>query len=146
MKSYYILVTSDYHQTTAYEIFINRIKEKKFPLYLNTHNLKIIKKDDEILFYIAGKNFNSQSFVAKSVIDKIEILKEVIIDADKNKNIVNRYLILKDVEIFKEIKKIKSILNDLNFIKVKRFYGAYLVGGVIKINNEDFKKIVNSNN
>lgn len=146
MKSYYILVTSDYHQTTAYEIFINRIKEKKFPLYLNTHNLKIIKKDDEILFYIAGKNFNSQSFVAKSVIDKIEILKEVIIDADKNKNIVNRYLILKDVEIFKEIKKIKSILNDLNFIKVKRFYGAYLVGGVIKINNEDFNKIINSNN
>lgn len=146
MKSYYILVTSDYHQTTAYEIFINRIKEKKFPLYLNTHNLKIIKKDDEILFYIAGKNFNSQSFVAKSVIDKIEILKEVIIDADKNKNIVNRYLILKDVEIFKEIKKIKSILDDLNFIKVKRFYGAYLVGGVIKINNEDFNKIINSNN
>lgn len=146
MKNYYILVTSDYDQISAYEIFKNRIKEKKFPLYLKTPNLKIIKKNDEILFYIAGKNLNSRSFVAKSVVDEIEISKELLVDADKKRNIVDRYLIFKHIEIFKEIKKIKSILNDLNFIKVQRFYGAYLVGGVIKISDEDFKRIVNSDN
>jgi hypothetical protein len=144
MKNFYILVTSDYNEKNAYDIFKNRIKEKKFPLYLRTPNLEIIKKDDEILFYIAGKYANAQSFVGKSFVEEIEISKEIEVDADKITNEVSRYLIFKDIEEFKEIKKIKFILNELNFIINKKHYGAYLLGGVIKISDNDFKKILNS--
>jgi hypothetical protein len=144
MKNFYILVTSDYNEKNAYDIFKNRIKEKKFPLYLRTPNLEIIKKDDEILFYIAGKYTNAQSFVGKSFVEEIEISKEIEVDADKITNEVSRYLIFKDIEEFKEIKKIKLILNELNFIINKKYYGAYLLGGVIKISDNDFKKILKS--
>ncbi len=144
MKNFYILITSDYNEISAYEIFKNRLREKKFPLYSRTPNLDTIKKNDEILFYIAGKNLNAQSFVGKSTVDQIEIPKELIVDADKTKNVVNRFLIFKDIELFKESKKIKVMLNELNFIKVKKHYGAYLLGGVIKINKEDFQKILHN--
>jgi hypothetical protein len=144
MKNFYILVTSDYNEKNAYNIFKNRIKEKKFPLYLRTPNLEIIKKNDEILFYIAGKYMNAQSFVGKSIVEEIEISKEIEVDADKITNEVSRYLIFKDIEEFKEAKKIKFILNELNFIINKKHYGAYLLGGVIKISDNDFKKILKS--
>ena len=36
---------------------------------------------------------------------------------------------------------IKSILDNLNFIKNKKHYGVTLVGGVSKIKYEDFKII-----
>lgn len=144
MKNFYILVTSDYNEKNAYNIFKNRIKEKKFPLYLRTPNLEIIKKDDEILFYIAGKYMNAQSFVGKSIVEEIEISKEIEVDADKITNQVSRYLIFKDIEEFKETKKIKFIVNELNFIVNKKHYGAYLLGGVIKISDNDFKKILKS--
>ena len=144
MKNFYILVTSDYNEKNAYNIFKNRIKEKKFPLYLRTPNLEIIKKYDEILFYIAGKYMNAQSFVGKSIVEEIEISKEIEVDADKITNEVSRYLIFKDIEEFKEAKKIKFILNELNFIINKKHYGAYLLGGVIKISDNDFKKILKS--
>jgi hypothetical protein len=144
MKNFYILVTSDYNEKNAYNIFKNRIKEKKFPLYLRTPNLEIIKKYDEILFYIAGKYMNAQSFVGKSIVEEIEISKEIEVDADKITNQVSRYLIFKDIEEFKETKKIKFILNELNFIVNKKHYGTYLLGGVIKISDNDFKKILKS--
>ena len=144
MKNFYILVTSDYNLKNAYNIFKNRIKEKKFPLYLRTPNLEIIKKDDEILFYIGGKYENAQSFVGKSIVEEIEISKEMEVDADKITKVVTRYLNLKDIEEFKEIKEIKFILNELDFIINKKHYGVYLLKGVIKISENDFKKILNS--
>lgn len=144
MKNFYILITSDYNQKSAYEIFKNRLREKKFPLYVRTPNLDTISIDDEILFYIAGKNLNAQSFVGKSTISQIQISKELIVDADKTKNLVNRFLIFKDIELFKNSKKIKVILNELNFIKIKKHYGLYLLGGVVKINKDDFQKILNN--
>jgi hypothetical protein len=87
---------------------------------------------------------NAQSFVGKSIVEEIEISKEIEVDADKITNEVSRYLIFKDIEEFKEAKKIKFILNELNFIINKKHYGAYLLGGVIKISDNDFKKILKS--
>ena len=78
MKNYYILVTSDFEQVSAYKIFENRLKEKKFPLYLKTPHLENIKQNDEVIFYIAGINENAQSFVAKSNIKSVEIVKELL--------------------------------------------------------------------
>jgi hypothetical protein len=54
---------------------------------------------------------------------------------------VMRYLIFDDILFFKKPKNIKLILNNLNFIKNKKHYGANLVGGVTKLNLKDFKTI-----
>jgi heptaprenylglyceryl phosphate synthase len=144
MKNYYILVTSDFEQVSAYKIFENRLKEKKFPLYLKTPHLENIKQNDEVIFYIAGINENAQSFVAKSNIKSVEIVKELLVDADKKKNLVNRYLILESTTLFEKPKSIRPIIEKLDFIRKKLNFGAYLVGGVVKLDDKDFNTILNS--
>lgn len=144
MKNYYALITSDSAQVKAYEIFQNRIKENRFPLYLKTPYLNNIKKNDEVLFYLAGKNIHSQSFVAKSIIKEVEILKDLFVDADNTKRIVNKYLLFEDIIVFKKPKPIKPIIELLDFIRIKKNFGTYLVGGVVKLNDKDFNKILNS--
>jgi predicted RNA-binding protein len=143
MKNYYFLITSD-SKDNAFEIFQKRINEKKWPIYFRTSYGKKINSGDELVFYIAGENYNSQHLVASALVEKIDIINETTIDPDKEfnyKNEVFRYLILKDIEIFNKPKNIKLILNDLQFIKNKKNYGANLVGGARKISYADFIKI-----
>jgi predicted RNA-binding protein len=143
MKNYYCLITSD-SKGSAFEIFKKRINEKKWPIYFRTSNGKKINSGDELVFYIAGENYNSQHLVANATVETIDIINETIIDPDREinyKNEVFRYLILKNVEIFNKPINIKSILNDLQFIKNKKNYGANLVGGARKISYADFIKI-----
>ena len=138
MKNYYCLTTSDSKFEFAFEIFNKRIKEKKHPLYFSTPYLNEIKEKDEVVFYIAGNNINSQTFVASAEIAFIDNLTETIIDPDKKRNVIIRYLNLENILIFKNPKKIKLILDKLKFIKNKKHYGTNLVGGVTKIYPEDF--------
>lgn len=143
MKNYYCLTTSDLRQEEAFNIFKKRIEEKKFPLYFRTPYLNKIKEKDEIIFYIAGKSTNAQTFVASAEISLVDNLTDTIIDPDKTRNVVIKYLMLENILIFKQPKKIKSILDKLKFIKNKKHYGTNLVGGVTKIFPEDFITINN---
>ena len=143
MKNYYCLTTSDLRQEEAFNIFKKRIEEKKFPLYFRTPYLNKIKEKDEIIFYIACKSTNAQTFVASAEISLVDNLTDTIIDPDKTRNVVIKYLMLENILIFKQPKKIKSILDKLKFIKNKKHYGTNLVGGVTKIFPEDFITINN---
>lgn len=143
MKNYYCLITSD-SKHSAYETFNRRINEKKWPIYFKTNYSKKINPEDELIFYIAGKNYNSQNLVGNAVVESVEIINETVIDPDKEINYRNeifRYLILKNIEIFAKPINIKTLLHDLIFIKNKKNYGANLVGGVRKISYADFIKI-----
>ena len=142
MSSYYCLVTSDTETKFARDIINSRLKEKKYPLYKKTPFLNEIKKNDEVVFYLAGKGENSQSFVATAKILSIETINNTaVIDPDNNNKIVVKYLNLDDINFFEKKINIKSILDNLNFIKNKKHYGVNLVGGVSKIKYEDFKII-----
>ena len=142
MSSYYCLVTSDTETKFARDIINGRLKEKKYPLYKKTPFLNEIKKNDEVVFYLAGTGENSQSFVASAKISCVEIFnKTEVTDPDNNNQIVIKYLNFNNIKFFKKLVNIKSIFNNLNFIKNKKHYGVNLVGGVAKINFDDFKII-----
>ncbi len=83
MKNYYCLGTSDSTTENAIDILKRRIDEKKYPLYKKTPFLNDIKKDDEVVFYVAGRKNKSQNFIAFSVIQSVEIPNETLIDPDK---------------------------------------------------------------
>ena len=139
MKNYYCLITSDTKIKYATDIINSRLKEKKFPLYEKT---PFLKKNDEVVFYLAGTGKNSQSFVASAKISCVEIFnKTEVTDPDNNNQIVIKYLNFNNIKFFKKLVNIKSIFNNLNFIKNKKHYGVNLVGGVAKINFDDFKII-----
>ena len=142
MSSYYCLVTSETETKFARDIINSRLKEKKYPLYKKTPFLNEIKKNDDVVFYLAGKGENSQSFVATAKILSIGTIDNTaVIDPDNNNKIVIKYLNLDNINFFEKKINIKSILDNLNFIKNKKHYGVTLVGGVSKIKYEDFKII-----
>ena len=142
MKNYFCLITSDTEKKCAADIINSRLKEKKFPLYEKTPFLNEIKKNDEVVFYLAGTGKNSQSFVASAKISLIEIFnKNEVIDPDNKNQIVIKYLNFENIKFFKKSINIKSIFDNLNFIKNKKHYGTNLVGGIAKINFDDFNLI-----
>ena len=92
---------------------------------------------------MAGRGSNSQSFIGTATINDIHLNDDLLIDPDKDSNVVNRYLILNKIIVFPNPIKIKSIIDKLEFIRNKKNYGAYLIGGVAKFNEQDFLKISN---
>jgi predicted RNA-binding protein len=138
MTNYYCLVTSDSLKESAIDIFNKRIEEKKYPLYPRTPNLNEIKEEDEVIFYIAGSGKERQSFVGQAIIQKVETPREFLVDPDKDNYEVIKYLWFKKIKIFETSKNIQSIINKLDFVKNKKNYGTYLMGGVRKLNQKDF--------
>jgi predicted RNA-binding protein len=141
MTNYYCLVTSDSLKESAIDIFNKRIEEKKYPLYPRTPNLNEIKEEDEVIFYIAGSGKERQSFVGQATIQKVETPREFLVDPDKDNYEVIKYLWFKKIKIFETSKNIQSIINKLDFVKNKKNYGTYLMGGVRKLNQKDFNFI-----
>lgn len=141
MKNYYCLGTSDSTNENAIDILKRRIDEKKYPLYKKTPFLNDIKKNDEVVFYVAGRKNKSQNFIAFSVIQSVEIPNETLIDPDKNKYVLEKYLLFENISLLKTPIHIKAIINQLEFIKNKTNFGVYLMGGVSKITANDFNLI-----
>lgn len=144
MKNYYCLGTSDSTTENAVDILKRRLDEKKYPLYKKTPFHKDVKKDDGVVFYVAGRKNKSQNFIGYSLIKSVEIPNETLIDPDKNKYVLEKYLLFENIILFKAPIHIKAIINQLEFIKNKTNFGVYLMGGVSKISESDFNLIKNS--
>ena len=147
-ESFYCLTTSDAN-SDAYTIFKRRIDEKKWPMYWSTKYQNTIKDGDKLIFYIAGVNKFRQCFVASAKVEKVEKIsheKETTIDPDKVQVQVTSYIHITDIKLFKEEVFIKNILSNLNFIRNKKNYGLYFVGGVTKIDEDSNSFIVNQTN
>ena len=141
MKNYYCLGTSDSATENAVDILKRRLDEKKYPLYKKTPFHKDVKKDDGVVFYVAGRKNKSQNFIGYSLIKSVEIPNETLIDPDKNKYVLEKYLLFENIILFKTPIHIKAIINQLEFIKNKTNFGVYLMGGVSKITENDFNLI-----
>ena len=141
MKNYYCLGTSDSQNKIAIDILKIRLEEKKYPLYQKTPFLHEVKKKDEVIFYIAGKNTFSQNFFGSAIIENTENTEKETVDPDKNKHVVIKNLILRSINIFKTPIPIKLHIKELEFIKNKKNYGISFMGGVSKITQNDFNLI-----
>ena len=141
MKNYYVLGTSDSGTKNAYSILMKRLDEKKYPLYTRTPHLNRIQSNDEVVFYLAGKKDKAQNFLGEAIISSVQTSSELLIDPDKERYVVEKYLILDKIKIFKAPVHIKSIITKLDFIINKSNYGVYLMGGVKKISEKDFNLI-----
>jgi hypothetical protein len=90
---------------------------------------------------VAGRKNKSQNFIAYSVIKSVEAPNETLVDPDKNKYILEKYLLFENIILLKTPIHIKAIINQLEFIKNKTNFGVYLMGGVSKITEGDFNLI-----
>ena len=108
-----------------------RSKAKRWPIFHRTINKKYLEIGDHIIFYQAGNG--GQKFLGTAVNNsKVQSIQDSIdgfVDIDK-------------IDIWKKDLSIRNILSDLNFIKNKEHWGAYLQGGVLRLNKQDYALIL----
>ena len=140
----HILLIANDAEKIGYEIFKDRIDKNLWPIYLRTKLNKYLKKGINVIFYIAGDNQKSQSFVASAKIS--QTIDKDILEYDPNKKFaqVIYYLKFENINIFKKNVKIKEHLDNLSFIKTekKRYFGLYLQGGISKIDQKSYNCII----
>jgi hypothetical protein len=142
MINFYCLTTSDFEDQSAFDILKKRLNNKRYPLYKKTPFLDKIKKNDNVLFYVAGKNHKAQNFIGTAIIEDLEISEQVLTDAEKNKAIA-KLLVLNNIKVFENSVPIRPIISQLEFIINKYNFGLSLIGGVSKITENDFNLIIN---
>ena len=146
MKKYYCFITSDNNES-AYDIFLKRIKEKKWVTYLKTLKYSSLKENDEIIFYIAGSSINRQTFVGTAMIEKVNLTKNnPAVDPDNIKKEITSIIDFKNINIFKNPIKVQDLIERLEFIKNKYNWGMFFHGGIREINKKDFELISRTNN
>lgn len=145
MKNYYCFITSD-NQESAYNIFLKRIKEKKWVTYLKTLKYSSLKENDEIIFYIAGSCINRQTFAGIATVEKVNLSNnKPMVDPDNIKREISSIIDLKNINIFKNPIKVQNLIENLRFIKNKYNWGMYFHGGIRELNEKDFELILRTN-
>ena len=76
------------------------------------------------------------------MVSKIEGLNEITIDPDSKNKIVKKYLFLKEIQTFKKPIKILDLIENLDFIKNKKYYGLSLLEGTAEISSKDYDTII----
>ena len=137
----YCLITTD-SKEEAYDIFLKRINERKWPLYERTSHINEFMERDNLVFYIAKNGKNSKSLVASASVNKVEKLDDLVGDPDNKFKMLSYYLHLENILIFKKPIGIKELVNNLEFIKNKKNYGLDMLTGVVKISQNDFNYII----
>ena len=111
-------------------VFQVRIDEKTWPIFRKTPNRNRLRVGDNIIFYKSGTN--GKKFIGKASIES-------------NLQRVDQFdysLKLSGIKVWKKPVKVSKVINNLEFISDKTFWGRYFQGGVRSINDSDFEVIL----
>ena len=138
---YLIFVSSD-GKKTGLDIFNERIKKNKWPIYSKTPKKLNIKEGKKVVFYIEGAGDKKQSFVGTAQIKSIIDNKTVSTDPNQEFKSVLFFIEFKNLNVFNEEIKIKEHLNKLDFIKNNKNFLLYFQCYIFKINQKSFEYIL----
>ena len=142
---YLILVFSD-GKKTGLEIFKDRIKKNRWPIYDKTPQLLNVKTGKNVIFYIAGSGEKKQSFIGTAKIKRKINTEDGMSDPNQEFRKVLFFIEFENIKFFNKSIQIKDHIEKLNFIKNKEKYGLYFQGGVCKIDKNSHNYIVNCAN
>ena len=142
---YLILVSSD-GKKTGLEIFKDRIKKNRWPIYDKTPQLLNVKTGKNVIFYIAGSGEKKQSFIGTAKIKKKINTENGMSDPNQEFRKVLFFIEFENFKFFNKSIQIKDHIEKLNFIKNKEKYGLYFQGGVCKIDKNSHNYIINCAN
>jgi predicted RNA-binding protein len=140
----FCFICSDSSIDVAWNVFLERINQKKWPIYDKTRNKELIKKNDRIIFYIAGKNEFAKNFVGSAEVEGSINMNSSSEEKRfiEKKSYIYEYIKLENIKKFEKKINIYSVLNKLNFIKYKANYGLNLQGGCNVIDDKDYDLII----
>lgn len=143
--SFYILTLTDSETEHAFQRF-NSIKcKQRWPIYVTTNNKSKLKRGDNFLVYIAGKQDHSQSFIATFTADEV-FSNPVTISLNllaKGINKIHSHLGFNTLKVFPSPIDIDSVRPFLSFLGDNNSSGGVFPrGGCKKISSQDFQKII----
>jgi len=112
--------------------FLERIKTKKWPIYKRTNNRLNIKKEDRVLFYLAGSH-------------RRKIVADAKLGSNLKENGEEFSINLSKISLWKKQILIKPFVESLEFIKNKEKWGVFMQGGIVKISDKDFEILLKNN-
>jgi len=123
--SYWIFVIKD-----TPEEFAKRMQIRKWPIFKKTQNRRNLRTGDKIIFYKAGAN--GKKFLGKALIaSELEQVDQFTYS-----------LKLSEIEVWEKPVELANVLNDLDFISDKLYWGRYFQGGVRSLSEKDYSTIV----
>ena len=131
--NYWIFVAteySDFQRGGTNAILSTLIKDKRWSIGYHTGFRKKLKKDDQILLYLSGKN--NMKFFASGILDSECVCESKFYS----------YVSIRNIKIFKKEIFIKPIIKKLKFIKNKKYWGLYMQNGIVKISKRDYNTII----
>lgn len=146
-KNYFILAVSDAEHYSgckipAIEVAKDRLDQKRWPIYANTRNRKIINEGDLCLIYVGGEKEMSGNFYGEFTIEKIESGRRITL-VDKEDILTDtpdRVIQIKDLLIYKEPMRAKTTLKKMSFFPENESrWGVVLMGGCRKLSEPDYK-------
>lgn len=153
----YLLVTSDPYlepevkghrlikTKNAYELAMQRLNSKVWPLFKTTSNRNSINENDKLLFYIAGGSENARKIIASANVYKIRAANDSDheIDAPYKTSIPYTILELSNINILKLSVSIKDVISNLSICPANpKFYGTRLHGGCTGLTEQDYNLII----
>jgi len=132
--TYLCFITSD-GEKDAIEIFKKRISENLWPIYHRTNQFRKIKKNIDVIFYLAGTGVSAQNFIG---VAKIKKTSEPNTN-DEEESKIKFYVSFKNIKKFNNYVSVKKYLNKLEFVNNKEKYGLSFQGGVTEVDEKSFK-------
>jgi hypothetical protein len=146
--SKFILVTKDsFDENSKPIIALNliklRLKHNKWPIYIKTRCRNQFKENDDILFYVGGRNLEGGNIIAQGKIKSISKKANYEIFDDEPPVF---YLEFKDVTFFINPINFTEKVKHLSFFpKNEKKWGVVLMGGCRKISKGDWDILFKTN-
>jgi predicted RNA-binding protein len=151
--NYYLMTVSpvidfDIGKLPARIVLKQRLDQNLWPIYKHTRNRNRLKKNDKLIFYLSAGGTNlknskiQQCFFAEAT--SSSTVQHVNFHQPETWDIhcPDKGIQLKEAKYFIRPVYVKTIFEELFFIKNPQKYGAYLQGGCRNISEDDYNLIV----
>lgn len=141
------LLSHKYGEMTGYDVTEYRLDDCIWPLYKYTRNRRIIRENDNLLIYIAGRSQYGRCFVAKATVAEVLNFnpRQHRSYYEPSYIVPEKMIKLKDIEWFSKPVDIIGLLDQLAIIPSnKKKWGCIMHGGCRKLSNKDYNLILES--
>lgn len=132
MVNHWIFVSvpfTDFNIGTIHNMHKKIRTTKNWSIGKRTPNRTQLSLGDKVLFYQGGDE-------GRKIVASAELASTV-----KETEISESFVEITNFRLWKKPVEIRALINELSFIKNKKHWGIYLQGGIVKISEQDYKKI-----
>ncbi len=146
--NYWVFIVTDQQENgqnySAREVFEQRMKDRFWGLDERTPNRNNVAPGDQIIFYLGNpeKSFGGTAVLKSASITPSPTERETLSHHTQKVYQFDYGVWLDQIKIWETPRFVPDLVDQLDFIENKQYWGAYFQGGVRGISEEDFREIL----